>query len=265
MSTYAKLSDVLAVRTGSSWKVSFPDLERLIGAKLPASAFKYPAWWSNNPSNNAMTKIWLKAGWRTEQVDVPGQTVVFRRVAAAEAAGAAGFGDRPREFEQASARAPETKMARPPGEEAEAAAIGRRIRAAREKAGLSEAILAADLGLDAGAVRRLEAGFGLEALVRMRRMATALNMSADELLGIGEGWAEEAPKKPRFEDIYGCMKGTMKIMPGVDLTEPLSEEWEANEAKWEARFADPEFGLSKLSPQTDKPTTDKPKTDKPGR
>lgn len=239
MSTYSKLSDVLTARAGPSWKVSFAELQRLIGAKLPASAFKYPAWWSNNPSNNAMTKIWLRAGWRTEQVDIPGQTVVFRRVAAAEAASAAGFGDRPREFEYASARAPETKMARAPGEEADAAAIGRRIRAARERAGLTEAMLAADLGLDAGAVRRLEAGFGLEALVRMKRMATALNMSADELLGIGGGAAEDAPKKkPRFEDIYGCMKGTMKIMPGVDLTEPVysEEEWADIEAEWDRKW-----------------------------
>lgn len=114
MSIYATLSNVLAERPGSSWKVAFPELERLIGSKLPPSAFKYPAWWSNNPSNNAMTKIWLKAGWRTEQVDIPGQTVVFRRVAVAEAASRAGFGDRPRDFEYASTRAPETKMARPP-------------------------------------------------------------------------------------------------------------------------------------------------------
>ena len=253
MSIYATLASVLAGRTGSSWKVSFPELERLIGAKLPASAFKYPAWWSNNPANNAMTKIWLKAGWRTEQVDVPGQSVVFRRAGAASAG--RGFADRARGFEYASlAGAPETKMARPPGEGADAAAIGRRIRVAREEAGLSEAMLAADLGLGADAVRALEAGFGLEAIVRIKRMATALNMSTDELLGIGGGGvAVVAPKKkPRFEDIHGCMKGTMKIMPGVDASEPLTEEWEANEAKWDARFADPEFGLSKLQPKIDK-------------
>lgn len=111
MSIYAKLADVLAARGGSSWKVTFPDLERLIGAKLPASAFKYPAWWSNNPSNNAMTKIWLNAGWRTEQVDIPGQSVVFRRAAVSQEASRAGLGDRPRAFEYASTRAPETKMA----------------------------------------------------------------------------------------------------------------------------------------------------------
>jgi len=114
MSIYAKLANVLSARAGSSWKVAFPELERLIEAKLPSSAFKYPAWWSNNPSNNAMTKIWLRAGFRTEQVDIPGQSVVFRRVAVAQAASRAGFGDRPREFEYASTRAPETKMARAP-------------------------------------------------------------------------------------------------------------------------------------------------------
>jgi len=79
MSIYSKLAGVLAARRGETWKVGFSELERLIGWKLPASAWKYPAWWSNNPSNNSMTKVWLKAGWRTGEVDVPGETVVFRR------------------------------------------------------------------------------------------------------------------------------------------------------------------------------------------
>ncbi len=74
MSIYAGLKDILEEKTEEAWKVSFSELEGLIGARLPASAFKYPGWWSNNPSNNAMTKIWLEAGWRTEKVDIPGQT-----------------------------------------------------------------------------------------------------------------------------------------------------------------------------------------------
>lgn len=242
-SKYESLAIALAARDQDRWRVSFQELEAIIGAKLPASAFKYPAWWSNNPTNNAMTRIWLKAGWRTEQVDVPAQRVVFRRAGMAETAQAGVFGERSRDYGDASARPPETKMA---GGAAEALAIGRNIRAARERAGLSEAVLGASLGLDANAVRRLEAGFGLEAMVRLKRLMTTLNLRADDLLGASDGMGDEAPMKPRIAEIYGCMKGTMKIAPGVDLTAPLTGEWQANEAKWSRRGADP--GRSASSP-----------------
>lgn len=32
-------------------------------------------------------------------------------------------------------------------------------------------------------------------------------------------------KKPRRHPLFGCMKGTIAIAPGVDLTEPASPEW----------------------------------------
>ncbi len=60
--------------------MTFAEIERVIGAKLPPNSPQYPAWWSNNPTNNVMTKVWLKAGYRTEQVDVKSRKVVFRRV-----------------------------------------------------------------------------------------------------------------------------------------------------------------------------------------
>lgn len=60
--------------------MSFADIERVTGARLPPRAPNHPAWWSNNPSNNVMTKIWLDAGFRTERVDVSGRKLVFKRV-----------------------------------------------------------------------------------------------------------------------------------------------------------------------------------------
>ena len=60
--------------------MTFAEIERVIGGKLPPSSPQYPAWWSNNPSNNVMTKVWLDAGFRTERVDVRSRKVVFRRV-----------------------------------------------------------------------------------------------------------------------------------------------------------------------------------------
>ena len=46
-------------------------------------------------------------------------------------------------------------------------------------------------------------------------------------------------KKPKeepfqFERIYGALKGTVTIMPGVDLTEPIGGTWDAQEQSCEA-------------------------------
>jgi hypothetical protein len=58
--------------------MTFAEIEKIIGSKLPPSAYDHRPWWSNNPSNNVMTKVWLEAGFQTEQVDLPGQKLVFR-------------------------------------------------------------------------------------------------------------------------------------------------------------------------------------------
>jgi len=77
-SKYAALGRYLREhRNESLITMSFAEVEQLTGTTLPASK-RYPAWWSNNPSNNPMTKIWLAAGFRTEQVDVAGEKLVFK-------------------------------------------------------------------------------------------------------------------------------------------------------------------------------------------
>ena len=47
--------------------------------KLPQSAFNHRAWWSNNPTNSVMTKAWLAAGFRSEEVDMTARKLVFSR------------------------------------------------------------------------------------------------------------------------------------------------------------------------------------------
>lgn len=81
MSKYAPLADFLGNAAGAEVPMTFADIERVTGHPLPASK-RYPAWWSNNPSNNVMTRIWLSAGFQTEQVDIAGQRLVFRRTTA---------------------------------------------------------------------------------------------------------------------------------------------------------------------------------------
>jgi hypothetical protein len=79
MSKYASLEKYLRDQPWDEVPMTFDDIERVIGAKLPP-AQRYRAWWSNNPSNNVMTKAWLSAGFRTERVDLAGRKLVFRRV-----------------------------------------------------------------------------------------------------------------------------------------------------------------------------------------
>lgn len=78
MSKYEKLGTYLERQPGVEIPMTFAEIERVIGCPLPRSS-RYPAWWSNNPSNNVMTKIWLRAGFKTEQVNVEARKLVFKR------------------------------------------------------------------------------------------------------------------------------------------------------------------------------------------
>jgi predicted CopG family antitoxin len=80
MSEYQQLAQHLSAITTETWPASFSDIERIIGRRLPPSAYQHRPWWSNNTANSAMTRIWVAAGWKSEQVDMAGQRLVFRRV-----------------------------------------------------------------------------------------------------------------------------------------------------------------------------------------
>ena len=80
MTKYEPLASFLSGCSTEEIPMTFGDIERVIGAPLPNSK-RYPAWWSNNPSNNVMTQVWLDAGFQTERVDTTNGRLVFRRVA----------------------------------------------------------------------------------------------------------------------------------------------------------------------------------------
>jgi len=89
MSKYEPLGRYLRKQGKDLVPLSFAEIERIIGAKLPASA-RYRAWWSNNDFNSVMTKVWLDAGYESEQVDMQKGKLVFRRVRTPKAEGATG-------------------------------------------------------------------------------------------------------------------------------------------------------------------------------
>ncbi len=79
MGKYSPLGEFLNSQNSNHIPMTFAEIERILGAPLPASK-QYPAWWSNNTSNNVMTRQWLDAGYQTESVNIAGEKLVFRRV-----------------------------------------------------------------------------------------------------------------------------------------------------------------------------------------
>jgi|SRR5580704_2183269 hypothetical protein len=79
MSKYSPLGDYLKRQRRDVVPMTFAEIEKITGAKLPASS-QYRAWWSNNDFNSVLTKIWLEAGFKSEQVDMSTGKLVFRRV-----------------------------------------------------------------------------------------------------------------------------------------------------------------------------------------
>ena len=125
MGKYARLGEFLRKQPTDEVPITFDRIEKITGAKLPRSAKLYRAWWSNNDRNSVMTREWLAAGFQSEQVDMEGGKLVFRRVRRRKVPGAN-----------------ETQMA-----------------------------------------------------------------------------------MPSRHPLFGCLKGTVRIAPGVDLTEPADPEW----------------------------------------
>jgi hypothetical protein len=80
MSKYEPLPQFLASQKGASIKLTFDRIEKILGFRLPKSAYEYEAWWSNNETGHSHAR-WIRVGWRTADVDLAGRSVVFEQVA----------------------------------------------------------------------------------------------------------------------------------------------------------------------------------------
>jgi hypothetical protein len=80
VSKYEPLPQFLSAGNGSTRRMSFGQIERIVGFKLPKSAYEHEAWWSNNETGHSHARAWLRAGWRTMDVDLAGRKVTFQRV-----------------------------------------------------------------------------------------------------------------------------------------------------------------------------------------
>ncbi|WP_425426665.1 DUF7662 domain-containing protein [Acuticoccus yangtzensis] len=79
MSKYVSIQHYLEKRPQDRVPMTFDEIEEVLGFRLPASAHRHRAWWSNNSSNSVMTDCWMKAGFKTSDVDMEKRKLVFRR------------------------------------------------------------------------------------------------------------------------------------------------------------------------------------------
>ena len=78
---YAPLYRYLITRTSSHWRASFGEIETVLGFDLPASARRHPAWWANQDGgSHSHARAWREAGWRTRELNLKAETLVFERV-----------------------------------------------------------------------------------------------------------------------------------------------------------------------------------------
>ncbi|MBN2433164.1 MAG: hypothetical protein JXQ27_16970 [Acidobacteria bacterium] len=76
MGKYAPLEEFLATREENTTTLTYEEMEELLGFKLPNSAYKHRAWWSNGKKGGS--KFWLRVGWLVDSV-VLNERVSFRK------------------------------------------------------------------------------------------------------------------------------------------------------------------------------------------
>lgn len=79
MGKYDPLGALLAKSSAKRVALTFKEIERILGGPLPASAYAHHAWWSNTGGSHVQARAWLTRGFRTEQVDLAGEKLVFER------------------------------------------------------------------------------------------------------------------------------------------------------------------------------------------
>lgn len=85
MSKYSALTEHLASRREARIPMRFADLESVLGFPLPASARTQRPWWANSGHGHVQARGWLDAGYRSEQVDLESERLVFVRLNTVEA------------------------------------------------------------------------------------------------------------------------------------------------------------------------------------
>ncbi|MFC6824382.1 DUF7662 domain-containing protein [Halopelagius fulvigenes] len=76
---YGPLYDYLAGHEFDRVRLSFAELEVVLGAPVPASARNWRQWWTNSEESHPHARSWLRAGYEVASLSLPDELVVFER------------------------------------------------------------------------------------------------------------------------------------------------------------------------------------------
>ena len=73
---------LVSIPAWPEWRATFGDVEAILGFRLPDSARLYRPWWANQNkgAGHSHALSWYAAGWKTREVDLEAETLVFSRV-----------------------------------------------------------------------------------------------------------------------------------------------------------------------------------------
>jgi hypothetical protein len=80
---YTSLEQYLRVIPATQKEVtlSFEQIEQIIHARLPPSAYEYQQWWDNEKEGNHVNaRAWADAGWKIQSVDFHRKQATLVRV-----------------------------------------------------------------------------------------------------------------------------------------------------------------------------------------
>ncbi len=93
-SKYAPLAEYLQAIPGKQDKIrlSFQEIEEIIGDELPPSAYTHRSWWANDSVGHVQSKHWLDAGWKVGYRNMSRKEISFVRIREREKAYISFFG-----------------------------------------------------------------------------------------------------------------------------------------------------------------------------
>ncbi len=78
MNQYEPLTRYLEAWREAEAPLTFREVEAILNRNLPVSARRHQPWWANTRTHSH-ADAWLRAGWKTRNVDLANQRVVFVR------------------------------------------------------------------------------------------------------------------------------------------------------------------------------------------
>lgn len=85
MTKYHPLAEYLSRQHSTELKLLFTEVEAILEAKLPDSAYRLRQWWENPADEkhwSGQSRAWLSIGWKVDKVNFVERHVTFRRTAA---------------------------------------------------------------------------------------------------------------------------------------------------------------------------------------